>query len=94
MYRFEPPVMSLVARNGASGWQCCRYDNVELRCRLPSDEENLPLSLEFPQGNVLGIAKATVPVVVKMTVHRPQSFTADLEFLDENGESYLLLTQS
>lgn len=77
-----------------TGFAFFRYDNVELRCRLPSDEENLPLSLEFPQGNVLGIAKAAVPVIVKMTVPRPQSFTAELEFLDENGETFFYCPQS
>jgi hypothetical protein len=67
----------------------CRYDNVELRCRLPSDEENLPLKLEFPQGNVLGVAKAVIPVVVSLNAQHPLSFTADAEFLDEHGALYL-----
>jgi hypothetical protein len=60
---------------------------MELRCRLPVDEDNLPMILEFPEGNVLGIAKGSLPVVVKMTVQRPQSFTAEVEFLDDDGET-------
>lgn len=63
------------------------YDNVDFSCRLPADEQHLPLQLEFPQGSVIGMAKPSVPVVVSFCADRPTSFTCEIEILDENGAS-------
>jgi hypothetical protein len=30
------------------------YDNLELKTRLPADSGRLPLSLTFPEGNIIG----------------------------------------
>jgi hypothetical protein len=30
------------------------YDNLELATRLPADTARLPLTLEFPEGNLIG----------------------------------------
>lgn len=64
------------------------YDNVDFSYRLPADDEHLPLQLSFPQGTVIGMAKATVPAIVSFRADRPTSFTCDIEILDENGTNY------
>lgn len=61
------------------------YDNVDFSYRLPADEQNLPLKLEFPQGTVIGMAKSRVPALVSFCSERPTSFTCDIEILDEDG---------
>ena len=61
------------------------YDNLDLRFRLPSDTENIPLQLHFPEGTLVGIAKASIPVVVTFASSKAASFTADAEFLDQDG---------
>jgi hypothetical protein len=53
--------------------------------RLPPDEGQLPLKLELPEGNLIGLARDRLPVRVSFTGARPISFTAPLEFLDEVG---------
>jgi hypothetical protein len=40
------------------------------------------------QGNLIGLARERLPVVVTFTSHRPVSFTANLEFMDEDGKRY------
>lgn len=63
------------------------YDNVDLSYRLPADEQHLPLQLDFPQGTIIGMAKASVPVIVSFCAERPTSFTCDIEILDDDGMS-------
>jgi hypothetical protein len=50
---------------------------------LPPDEGRLPLKLQLPEGNLIGLAKEKLPVVVSFVGTRPLSFTAPLDFLDE-----------
>ncbi|GFH14482.1 calponin-homology (CH) domain-containing protein, partial [Haematococcus lacustris] len=64
------------------------YDNLELRFRLPADESHLPLRISFPEGNLVGLAKAKLPVVVSFEALKPVSFTASIDFLDEDGKRY------
>lgn len=66
------------------------YDNLELNFRLPIDETHIPLSIEFPEGNLIGLAKESLPVVVSFSATQPLSFTANLEFFDEEGKRYSL----
>ena len=61
------------------------YDNLDLKVRLPSDTENVPLEVEFPEGALIGLAKASIPVVVKCTAAKVAGFTANVEFLDQDG---------
>ena len=61
------------------------YDNLDLTFRLPSDTENIPLQLHFPEGTLVGIAKASIPVVVTFASSKAASFTADAAFLDQDG---------
>ena len=61
-----------------------------LQTRLPADEHHLPLTLSFPEGTLIGIAKERLPVVVSCTATRPTSFTANVDFLDDDGKRYSL----
>jgi hypothetical protein len=61
------------------------YDNLDIQFRLPADTQNVPLELKFPEGTMVGIAKASVPAVVLFKASRPTSFTANIEFMDEDG---------
>jgi hypothetical protein len=58
-----------------------------LPTRLPADEARQPLKLELPEGNLIGLAKERLPVVVSFASGRPLSFTALVEFLDEVGRT-------
>ena len=67
--------------------------NVLLCCaqiRPPPDEQHLPLTFDFPEGSLIGIAKEKLPVVVSFTGSRPTSFTANVVFLDEEGKRFSL----
>ncbi|KAL0021413.1 hypothetical protein WJX79_003538 [Trebouxia sp. C0005] len=66
------------------------YDNLQLKIRPPPDEQHLPLSFDFPEGSLIGIAKEKLPVVVSFTGSRPTSFTANVVFLDEEGKRFSL----
>ncbi|KAK9828703.1 hypothetical protein WJX72_001600 [[Myrmecia] bisecta] len=61
------------------------YDNLELKVRLPADEAHLPLQLTFPEGNLIGIAKEKLPVVVTFSSGKPTSFTTAIDFLDDDS---------
>lgn len=61
------------------------YDNLELRFRLPADSQNVPLALEFPEGAMIGIAKERLPVAISFQTDRATSFTANIDFLDQDG---------
>ena len=61
------------------------YDNLDLTVRLPADAQNIPLEAAFPEGTMVGIAKAAVPVVLTFRAARPTSFSASVDFVDEDG---------
>lgn len=64
------------------------FDNLELRYRLPLDITHVPLSIEFPEGSLIGIAKSKLPVLISFQAPHPMSFTAAVHFLDEEGASH------
>lgn len=64
------------------------YQNVELKYKLPKDPGRLPISIEFPEGQSLGTAKNRIPVEITFTSDKPISFTAILDFLDEEGNKF------
>ncbi|DBA78771.1 TPA: putative protein fap47 [Trebouxia sp. C0004] len=66
------------------------YDNLQLKIRPPPDEQHLPLTFDFPEGSLIGIAKEKLPVIVGFTGSRPTSFTANVVFLDEEGKRFSL----
>ncbi|KAK3255401.1 hypothetical protein CYMTET_35412 [Cymbomonas tetramitiformis] len=64
------------------------YDNLELQYKLPADTSRVPLHLEFPEGKMIGIAKERVPVELSFVSNKPMSFTANIEFIDEDGNRF------
>ncbi|XRB21165.1 FAP-47 protein [Pseudoscourfieldia marina] len=66
------------------------YTNLELQCKMPQDSNRIPISLHFPEGRMIGLAKNRLPVDVRFTSDKPMSFTAEIEVLDEDGNRYPL----
>ncbi|PNW70067.1 hypothetical protein CHLRE_17g704300v5 [Chlamydomonas reinhardtii] len=64
------------------------YDNLELKYKLPADEGHLPMEVEFPEGTIIGLAKDRLPVVVSFMSPKPMSFTANIDFMDEDGKRF------
>jgi len=64
------------------------YDNLELQFKLPADTARLPLEVSFPEGKMIGIAKEAVPVDISFVSNKPLSFTATVEFLDDDGKRF------
>jgi len=64
------------------------YDNLELRYRLPVDTQRVPISLNFPEGQSVGIAKERLPVEVTFTGRRPMSFMSKIDFYDEDDNKF------
>eukprot|EP00798_Chlamydomonas_sp_ICE-L_P019407 gene19407-26065_t len=64
------------------------FDNLDLTYRLPADSGHVPLSIDFPEGNLIGIAKGRLPVTVSFCSAKPLSFTAKIDFIDEMGRRF------
>lgn len=64
------------------------YDNLEITHKLPADDNEVPIKIEFPEGNLIGIAKERLPVVVSFAAHKSISFTAKIDFIDELGNRF------
>ena len=61
-----------------------------MQVQSPPDETHLPLTFEFPEGELIGIAKEKLPVVVSFANNKSMSFTANVVFLDEEGKRFNL----
>eukprot|EP00929_Paragymnodinium_shiwhaense_P088700 TRINITY_DN49010_c0_g1_i1.p1 TRINITY_DN49010_c0_g1~~TRINITY_DN49010_c0_g1_i1.p1 ORF type:complete len:2929 (-),score=783.00 TRINITY_DN49010_c0_g1_i1:108-8894(-) len=66
------------------------YESLEVKYRLPTDNIRIPLSINFPEGQQLGITKPKIPVEIFFVSHKPISFCANIEFLDNETGSYTL----
>lgn len=64
------------------------FDNMGISCKLPADKLAVPLQIEWPEGQMIGIAKQRLPVDVSFESKKPLSFTATIEFLDEDGKRF------
>ena len=66
------------------------YDNLELRYHLPTDTMRLPIKIDFPEGQMIGIAKGSLPIEISLQSDVAMSFTGNVEFLDEDGQRYVI----
>jgi hypothetical protein len=66
------------------------YDNLELTARLPPDTSRLPITVSFPEGRLIGLAKERLPLDVSCCSSKPLSFTTALDLLDEDGGAFSL----
>lgn len=64
------------------------YGNVEVSCRLPTDTAKIPMEVSFPEGKNIGRAKPILPVDITFKSRKPISFTADVDFLDEDARRF------
>ena len=64
------------------------YDNLELKYRLPMDSSRVPLTITFPEGTTLGIAKERIPVEVVFMSRKAMSFTAQIDFFDADSNKF------
>ena len=40
------------------------YDNLDLKVKMPVDEDKVPITVDFPDGTMIGVAKASDPATV------------------------------
>jgi hypothetical protein len=66
------------------------YESLEVKFRLPTDTHRIPLTINFPEGQQLGITKPKIPVEVFFESSKPISFCAKIEFLDNDTGVYPL----
>lgn len=64
------------------------YDNLEISYKLPPDTEKIPMEVTFPEGMMIGIAKQELPVDVSFVSTKPLSFTASIDFLDDDAKRF------
>ena len=64
------------------------YDNLEIAYKLPADTEKIPMEVTFPEGMMIGIAKQELPVEVSFVSAKPLSFTASIDFLDDDAKRF------
>lgn len=67
------------------------YDNLELTVRLPPDSSHLPISVSFPEGKLIGLAKERLPLEVRCCSSKPLGFTTTVDLLDEDGRAFSLV---
>jgi len=66
------------------------YESLEVKYRLSTQNIKIPLSINFPEGQQLGITKPKIPVEIFFLSAKPISFCAKIEFLDNETGSYTL----
>lgn len=64
------------------------FDNLELSVRLPADAARAPVTVSFPEGRLIGLAKERLPVDITVAGSRPLAFSAVVDFLDEEGRAF------
>lgn len=66
------------------------YESLDVQYRLPNDQIRIPLTINFPEGQQIGITKPKIPVEIFFQSNKPISFCAKIEFLDTESGSYVL----
>lgn len=66
------------------------YDNLELSVRLLPDSTRLPVTVAFPEGKLIGLAKERLPLDISCCSSKPLSFTTCVDLLDEDGRAFSL----
>ena len=66
------------------------YDNLQVQYKLPLDDKRAPLTLEFPEGQLVGVSKKKVLITVSFASDKPTSFTANIDLIDTDGNRFSL----
>eukprot|EP00762_Andalucia_godoyi_P000316 ANDGO_03161.mRNA.1 hypothetical protein H310_00289 len=64
------------------------YETVDLKHKLPGDTSRIPLFIKFPEGSVLDRTRLQIPVEVSFCAKKPTSFTAKIDFFDNEGNKF------
>jgi len=65
------------------------YDNIELKFRV-SPTIPIPLNIQFPESNELGLTRDKCLLVISAKSDRPVSWSGKIEFYDNDGEKFAL----
>lgn len=64
------------------------YENLELRPKIASEVGKLPITLNYPEGQNLGVTKDKVKVEAVFQNAKPLSFTTHIDFYDDEGNKF------
>ena len=64
------------------------FDNLNLRHAIAGKSRHLPVSVSFPLGTMLNVVKQRIPVEVTATPEHSMSFSATIEFYDNQDSVY------
>ena len=64
------------------------YENLQLRPKIANEVGKLPIELNFPDGENLGVTKAKLKVEAVFTSSKPLSFTTFIDFFDDEGNKF------
>ena len=66
------------------------FDNLRVSHKLPADAEKIPMTVAYPEGRMIGVAKPRLPVEVTFASKKPLSFTASVDFMDDDNNRFSL----
>jgi len=64
------------------------YENLTLKHLIPNDIGNIPIRLDFPEGQNLGVTRDKIRVDAVFMSKKPISFTTEIHFKDDNNNVY------
>ena len=64
------------------------YANEKVTHVLPKDNEKIAITVSYPEGDHIGEFKPSLPVDVSFVASSPISFTAAIDFLDQEGNRF------
>mmetsp|Transcript_140642 Transcript_140642/g.244902 ORF Transcript_140642/g.244902 Transcript_140642/m.244902 type:complete len:2974 (-) Transcript_140642:636-9557(-) len=84
------PIVPLDVPSKATFWITNEgYEALDVRYKVPFHETGkIPLTLAFPEGQKLTQTTTTLPVEITFLSKKPLSFTANLDFFDEEGSKF------
>jgi hypothetical protein len=66
------------------------YEKLDLKYKLPSDTNKIPLKLKFVEDSILTTDKPTVTVEISFVSPKPTSFSAKIDFFDNEENRFSL----
>jgi len=67
------------------------YSSLKLRYKLPADTDRIPLALKFIDGTELNAERESLPVQVEFESDKPMSFTAKVDFYDDEQNRFSIM---
>ena len=82
-----PPVPLNISSKSSCHVYNLGYDNIELKFRV-SPTIPIPLNIQFPESNELGLTRDKCLLVISAKSDRPVSWSGKIEFYDNDGEKF------